>query len=78
MRFTNHKCSNRFDNADHDYYLVLKEIEREDVSRQKKQEKARLAEAATAATASSKAEAQSTAAVPEAARPPARGMSSFF
>ncbi|KXH41595.1 hypothetical protein CNYM01_13558 [Colletotrichum nymphaeae SA-01] len=61
-----------------DWEEMLREIEREDVSRQKKQEKARQAETATTAAASSRAEAQPTAAVPEAARPPARGMSSFF
>ncbi|WYZ40193.1 hypothetical protein EsH8_IV_000534 [Colletotrichum jinshuiense] len=51
---------------------MLKEIEREDMSRsQKKQDKARQAENAT------KSKAEPTV-VPDAAKPPARGMSSFF
>ncbi|GJC86708.1 hypothetical protein ColLi_09546 [Colletotrichum liriopes] len=56
---------------------MLKEIEREDVSRQKKQEKARQAEAAARSKAEAITERQPTAA-PEAAKTPARGMSSFF
>ncbi|KAF9877311.1 hypothetical protein CkaCkLH20_05011 [Colletotrichum karsti] len=56
---------------------MLKEIEREDVSRQKKQEKARLAETAAKTKAEPEAKQQPTA-VPETSKTPARGMSSFF
>ncbi|KAK1964873.1 hypothetical protein LY78DRAFT_670850 [Colletotrichum sublineola] len=56
---------------------MLKEIEREDVSRQKKLEKARQAEAAATSNAETTTERQPTAA-PEAVKTPARGMSSFF
>lgn len=58
---------------------MLKEIEREDLSRQKKQEKARQAEAAAKSKAESITERQPAAAAPpEAVKTPARGMSSFF
>ncbi|WQF75668.1 hypothetical protein CDEST_00682 [Colletotrichum destructivum] len=61
---------------------MLKEIEREDLSRQKKQEKARQAEAAAKSKAESITERQpaaaAAAAAPEAVKTPARGMSSFF
>ncbi|OHE95638.1 hypothetical protein CORC01_09070 [Colletotrichum orchidophilum] len=55
-----------------DWEEMLREIEREDVSRQKKQEKSRQAETAA------KSQAEAAVVVHEAAGPPARGMSSFF
>ncbi|CAI0650666.1 unnamed protein product [Colletotrichum noveboracense] len=55
---------------------MLREIEREDVSRQKKQEKSRQTESVKSKP-EKEARSHSTG-VSEAAKPPARGMSSFF
>ncbi|KAL0930880.1 uncharacterized protein CTRU02_213615 [Colletotrichum truncatum] len=56
---------------------MLKEIEREDVSRQKKQDKARQADSASKSKPEPSVD-RPPVAVPDASKPPARGMSSFF
>lgn len=57
--------------------IVLKEIEREDVSRQKKQEKTRQTENAVKNKAEPEAQQKPTV-VPEIVKSPTRGISSFF